>query len=52
MLYEVITIFMKEKVSFYDLFRVEEGKVVEHWDTIEKIVPPSDAKNGNGKFNF
>lgn len=45
-------IFMKEKVSFYDLFRVENGKVVEHWDTIEKRTPASEALNTNGKFNF
>ncbi|MBT3603671.1 MAG: hypothetical protein HOE48_06415 [Candidatus Latescibacteria bacterium] len=23
--------------SFYDLFRVSEGKLVEHWDTIETV---------------
>lgn len=45
-------IFMKEKVSFYDLFRIEDGKVVEHWDTIEKLTPASEAQNTNGKFNF
>lgn len=45
-------IFMKEKVAFYDLFRIENGKIVEHWDTIEKIIPESEAKNTNGKFNF
>lgn len=45
-------IFMKEKVSFYDIFRIEDGKVVEHWDTIEKLVPQAEAKNTNGKFNF
>jgi len=45
-------IFMKEKVAFYDIFRIENGKVVEHWDTIEKIVPEAEAKNTNGKFNF
>ena len=45
-------IFMKEKVAFYDLFRVENNKVVEHWDTIEKIVSEADAENSNGKFNF
>lgn len=45
-------IFMKEKVAFYDIFRIEDGKVVEHWDTIEKIIPESEAKNKNGKFNF
>ncbi len=45
-------IFMNEKVAFYDIFRVENGKVVEHWDTIEKIIPEADALNSNGKFNF
>ncbi len=27
--------------SFYDLYRVAEGKVVEHWDTIEAVPPRS-----------
>ncbi|MDV7187986.1 hypothetical protein R3X25_11895 [Lutibacter sp. TH_r2] len=45
-------VFMKEKVSFYDIFRIENGKVVEHWDAIQKIIPASEAKNTNGKFNF
>ncbi len=45
-------VFMKEKVSFYDIFRIEDGKIVEHWDTIERILSDSAAKNSNGKFNF
>lgn len=36
--------------AFYDLFRVEENKLVEHWDTIEAIPPVSEWKNTNGKF--
>ncbi|MEM7427307.1 MAG: hypothetical protein AAF441_14525 [Pseudomonadota bacterium] len=36
--------------AFYDLFRVKNGKVVEHWDTTEKIAPRSEWKNDNGKF--
>jgi predicted SnoaL-like aldol condensation-catalyzing enzyme len=36
--------------SFYDLFRVSEGKLVEHWDTIEAVPPRSEWKNDNGKF--
>ncbi|OFX23418.1 MAG: hypothetical protein A2V77_01025 [Anaeromyxobacter sp. RBG_16_69_14] len=36
--------------SFYDLFRVENGKIAEHWDTIETIAPRDQWKNGNGKF--
>ncbi len=37
-------------LAFYDLFRVEGGKVVEHWDAIEAIPPKSERKNDNGKF--
>ncbi len=36
--------------SFYDLYRVSEGKVVEHWDTIDAVPPRSEWKNNNGKF--
>jgi len=36
--------------SFYDLFRVAQGKLVEHWDTTETIPPRSEWKNDNGKF--
>jgi len=36
--------------ALYDLFRVADGKLVEHWDTTEKIAPRSEWKNDNGKF--
>lgn len=36
--------------SFYDLYRVAENKLVEHWDTIESVPPQSEWKNTNGKF--
>lgn len=36
--------------SFYDLFRLANGKIVEHWDTREAIPPRSEWKNDNGKF--
>ena len=36
--------------SFYDLFRVENGKIAEHWNTIEEIPAKSNWKNNNGKF--
>jgi len=36
--------------AFYDLFRLAKGKVVEHWDTREKVAPRSEWKNDNGKF--
>lgn len=38
--------------SFYDLFRVENGKIAEHWDTIEEIPSKNEWKNENGKFGF
>lgn len=36
--------------SFYDLYLVTKGKIVEHWDTTEKIPPRAEWKNENGKF--
>lgn len=36
--------------AFYDLFRVENGKIAEHWDTMETIPDRSEWKNSNGKF--
>jgi Uncharacterized protein conserved in bacteria len=36
--------------SFYDLFRVENGKIAEHWDVIEAIAAKENWKNSNGKF--
>lgn len=36
--------------SFYDLFRVENGKIAEHWDIIEEIPAKENWKNNNGKF--
>jgi predicted SnoaL-like aldol condensation-catalyzing enzyme len=39
-----------QPTSFYDLFRVENGKVAEHWDTLEPIPPETSWQNQNGKF--
>jgi predicted SnoaL-like aldol condensation-catalyzing enzyme len=36
--------------AFYDLFRVADGRLVEHWNTIEAIPPRNEWKNDNGKF--
>lgn len=36
--------------AFYDLFRLDGGQIVEHWDTTEKVAPISEWKNDNGKF--
>lgn len=42
--------FAGQPTAFYDLFRVENGKIAEHWDTIEAIPPRAEWKNDNGKF--
>ncbi|KAA1179468.1 hypothetical protein FP026_18030 [Rhizobium tropici] len=34
--------------AFFDLFRIENGKIVEHWDTISAI--PAQMAHNNGKF--
>ena len=39
-----------DPVSFYDLFRVIDGTIVEHWDTIDVVPPRSEWVNENGKF--
>lgn len=42
--------FGNDAVAYYDLFRLSQGKIVEHWDVIEPILPKSEWKNNNGKF--
>jgi len=36
--------------SYYDLFRVENSKIAEHWDVMETIAEESTWQNQNGKF--
>lgn len=36
--------------SYYDLWRVEDGKITEHWDVMETIADKSTWANENGKF--
>lgn len=36
--------------SFFDLYRLKDGKIVEHWDTTEAIPAREKWKNSNGKF--
>ena len=36
--------------AFYDLFRIENGKVAEHWDVIQ-TVPTTGLANNNGMFS-
>lgn len=36
--------------ALYDLYRIEESKIAEHWDVIEEIPDRGQWKNQNGKF--
>ena len=40
----------QELSSFFDLYRLQDSKIVEHWDTTEVIPARSKWKNNNGKF--
>jgi predicted SnoaL-like aldol condensation-catalyzing enzyme len=33
-----------------DIFRVESGKVVEHWDVMQEEVPAANTASGNAMF--
>ncbi len=44
--------FAGKAVTFYDLFRVEAGKIAEHWDVVEPVLPADQHQNKNGKFGF
>jgi len=39
-----------EPTAFYDLFRLEDGLIVEHWDVIAPMPGPDAAHNEAGKF--
>jgi predicted SnoaL-like aldol condensation-catalyzing enzyme len=42
--------FAGKPTSYYDLFRIENDKISEHWDVIETILPNSEWKNTNCKY--
>ncbi|MDH7459911.1 nuclear transport factor 2 family protein [Chitinophagaceae bacterium 26-R-25] len=33
-----------------DIFKIEKGKIVEHWDVLQEEVPPTQSANGNAMF--
>ena len=39
-----------EPAAFYDLYRERNGRIVEHWDVVERIPPRAEWANDNGKF--
>ena len=43
-------LFDAKPAAFYDLYRIEDNKMVEHWDVVEAIPPKEQWKNSNGKF--
>ena len=42
-------IFNGTELAVFDIFRIENGKIVEHWDNMEQI-PPIESWANNGKF--
>lgn len=42
--------FASKPTVFYDLFRVENGYIAEHWDVMEETMPKEKWANSNGKF--
>ncbi|MGA2550558.1 MAG: nuclear transport factor 2 family protein [Burkholderiaceae bacterium] len=43
-------LFGDKVTAYYDFYRIENGKLAEHWDTLEAIPPEGERKNSNGKF--
>lgn len=42
-------IFNAQEMAVFDIFRIEDGKIVEHWDNMEPVPPRSEWSN-TGKF--
>ena len=43
-------LFDAKPTAFYDLYRVDNGKMVEHWDVLEPMPAAGQSRNKNGKF--
>lgn len=37
-------------LAVVDIFRLEKGRIVEHWDVVEDVADPATAANKNGMF--
>lgn len=42
--------FNGEPLAIIDVFRVKDGKIVEHWDVIQEIPPVKESKNFHPMF--
>lgn len=45
-----VTGFMEQPAVVVDVFKLEDGKIVEHWDVLQTEVPASESANGNPMF--
>lgn len=36
--------------AYYDLFRLQDGEIIEHWDIVQTIPDEADWANANGKW--
>ena len=39
-------------VIIVDIFRLEDGKIAEHWDVVQEEVPAEQSANGNSMTSF
>lgn len=39
-------------VIVVDIFRLEDGKIAEHWDVVQEEIPASKSANGNSMTSF
>lgn len=39
-------------VIVVDIFRMEDGKIAEHWDVVQEETPNTKSKNGNAMTSF
>tara|TARA_R110002020_G_scaffold155391_1_gene336398 strand:+ start:13478 stop:13852 length:375 start_codon:yes stop_codon:yes gene_type:complete len=39
-------------VMVVDIFRLEDGKIAEHWDVVQEAVPAEKSANGNAMTSF
>ena len=50
MIYQLLNNCFALNPTYYDLFRVENGFIAEHWDVMETLADKSTWANENGKF--